>query len=648
MLTVRMLKYVLAFCIGAVMCALCIQFAPVNIDIQMRTMEKGSLQYFFDTGGGFNEAQSRSIPLSGSPVFSRYSGPMPASGLRAIRVDPISAPGMFEIRGIKIDYLFWQRQWTGQEELTYLIQVNDVEVKPTAGGRVLAAQALGNDPNFSISAVEDIREWQLIATMFSTLIGGVVGLLIFGVTRHLGGGAGVLAYQHAPLAIVVLVAALVRIIYWWNSGLPSEPSQMGRLYPDEGTYFSIAQYIMTHGLMDYFFAEQSVMVAPGNPAYIALVYTVTNSVSAVRTVNFTLSVLTVALIYKLGESSFNRPVGLLAAGICAIHWQLIEYSATLLTEPLFLFVFIAGMHFLVRAIEMQSVPRLRYQIYAFAAAVFVTIAILTRSIALLLPVVLLVVIGLLDAYRGKREEGWLSFPLLKRAALPLILPIFVVGIVATKNFVIFDRFMVATGSGASLWLGSRADTEGDEPPYRGLAYDTLLITQGASHLSIKGDMLLMEAAKKNILANPLDYLWWNVKKIGRLLVGSNLVWFYPHINIEEWYRGTGRDALATVNLIFQIVLATGVAVFGLIGLVMARGRGLFVLISFASVGYLIIFSIPFLVNQRYGLPLAMLLVIPASAVIYRAWNGVGNYRKAVLIGVIMTAGIVLQVIRGGD
>ncbi|HBJ00737.1 MAG TPA: hypothetical protein DDY89_07440, partial [Lysinibacillus sp.] len=51
-----------------------------------------------------------------------------------------------------------------------------------------------------------------------------------------------------------------------------------------------------------------------------------------------------------------------------------------------------------------------------------------------------------------------------------------------KNLIAFDRLTLNNGSGAVLYLGSRADTEGDEPPYRGKDYDTYAITSPYQHL----------------------------------------------------------------------------------------------------------------------------------------------------------------------
>lgn len=638
------LKGVLVFCVGAIIGIMGIQFVPIQLDVQMRTKEQGYLQYFVDTGAGFNEMQSKRIRLSESADFLDYRASIRANGLRAIRIDPLEAQGQFELLGLQIEYLFWHRQWYGKGELNHLVLTHEIDIKST-GGAAFFGQAMGNDPGLVITDVAYFSHVQRAATMFCALFGGAAALLLLVVIHRFGGLKTVLAYRHTSLAIIVIAAILLRIIYWEQSGFPSEPSQLFDFWVDEGTYFSVAQYIMTHGLTDYFLSEQSLRVAPANPIYIALMYSIFNSIEAIRSVNLLISVLTIVLIYKLSKTMFNKPIGLLAAGICALNALHIHYSPTLMTEPLFLFLFIAAIYYLVLTIGAPEGSF--YHAHALASAVFLALAILTRSIALLLPFFILAMIGTLETWLSWRM-GKPSFPLLKRAALPLLLPMLIVGIVAIKNYVFFDRFMIATGSGSALWLGSRVDTEGDDPLIRKREYGVLSITGELDPLSLQGDLLLMAAAKKNILENPAEYTWWGVLKIGRLAVGNNLTWFGSHKNVIDWNRSTNSKILATAKLIFQIILSSTIAVYGVIGLLIARPVGASRLLVASTIVYLVLFSIPFLALQRYGLPLQTLLVIPASAVIYGAWFDAEKMRRAALLGLPIILAIVLQILFWND
>ena len=635
------LKPILVFSVGAIIGLVGIQFVPIQLDVQMRTKEKGILQYYVDTGSGFNEIQSKRIQLTESPDFSHYAAFIPANGLRAIRIDPLETQGQLELLGLSIDYLVWHRQWHGQSELKSLVPNHEIEVDFISEGSLLFGQATGNDPSFVITDVGFFKNWQLMATIFSSVFGGVIALLLLVVIRHFGGIKTVLTNERAPLFIILIIAALLRIIYWRGSGFPSESSQLTNFWTDEGTYFKVAQYIMGHGLADYFMSEISTTVMPINPIYIGFFYSIFNSINAIRFINLLVSIYTIVLVYKLSKKLFNKPIGLLAAGICAIDIQLILYSPTLMTEPLFLFLFITAIYYLVLTIDAPKESH--NQMYAIASTFFFTLAMLTRSIILLLPFFLLVMIGALEAWRSWRL-GKRAFPLLSRAALPLLLPILIIGIVATKNQILFDRFMVATGSGSALWLGSRADTEGDDPAIRKRDYGVLSITGKYDPLSLQGDSLLIAAGKKNIYENPLDYAWWSVKKIGRLVIGNNLSWFGSRKNIIDWYRSTNSTVIDTANLIFQVILSSTLAVYGILGFLSDRQFGTSKLIVATSIVYFVLFSIPFLALHRYGLPLQLLLIMPASAIIYGAWLNVKRMRKCALLGLPFIFAIVLNIL----
>jgi hypothetical protein len=275
--------------------------------------------------------------------------------------------------------------------------------------------------------------------------------------------------------------------------------------------------------------------------------------------------------------------------------------------------------------------------------VFITLAISTRSIAMLLPVFLSFAFFIFDGYKSYKG-GRLYFPLLKKTSIAILLPVVVVGCIGFKNYYLFDRFIISTGSGAVLWLGSRSDTEGDDPPYRGLAYNTQNITEDSSHLSLKGDLLLIEAAKNNIKSNPAGYAWWSVKKIGRLLVGSNLAWFFPYNNVSAWQAGTGSSLLSLICKVFEIVLSALIAVYGIVGLFfVCRWKLTHGLVLSGTVLYLALFSIPFLAIQRFGLPIVVLLTLPAAFLLYKSLPSSSKHRKVHWLCLPVVLTILLQI-----
>lgn len=419
--------------------------------------------------------------------------------------------------------------------------------------------------------------------------------------------------------VLVLVAALVlRLTYWAGSPLPGAPDELGLVWTDEGTYFSVSTYLLNNGFWQYLISEQSVWVAPGNPIYLAAWFAVTGTIDAIRMINVLLSCAVVFFVYAIGTRWLSHKVALVAAILCAIHGQLIQYSPTLLTEPVFIFCLTAGLYALIRALELESQGRQRALVaWSVCAGLLLTMAVLTRTIAILLPPFLLVLLVARNVLERWRLNGLPMQTAQRAVAISLGLPIIAVGMVIVKNSVLFDRPIVSTGSGTVLWLGSRADTEGDDPPYRGKQYDTDTITQGASHLSPAGDARLMQAAKQNIREAGIDYAWWSFKKIGRLLVGNANGWFFPRDNLLDWMRAHGHRPADAALMVAQVLLATFVAVFGVLGLLILSNGGQSQLLGGALVFYFVILSIPFMVIQRFGIPLVPWLSLAACGL---AWS----------------------------
>ena len=119
-----------------------------------------------------------------------------------------------------------------------------------------------------------------LLTSLTSFFSATIALLLTGAKKLFSGLNVVLAHSHTPLIAIAIAATLLRLIYWHNSSLPSDPNLLQTNWSDEGIYSSIALYIITHGFWDYFFAEPSVVVAPGTPVYLALIYPVVHSVPA--------------------------------------------------------------------------------------------------------------------------------------------------------------------------------------------------------------------------------------------------------------------------------------------------------------------------------------------------------------------------------
>ena len=154
--------------------------APAHfLHVRMGTTTAGSIQVYYDTGAGYNEPQSVRQPIArhdGTAVD--YTLPLPAAELRALRLDPVEAPGTVRLERVEI--VAAQGQMLRVAESRHLQPVNQI-----AGlrreGEGWVAEAQGNDPSL---------EWRLTPPLPppAAPVGWLVRLLL-----GLGGLWGVVA-----------------------------------------------------------------------------------------------------------------------------------------------------------------------------------------------------------------------------------------------------------------------------------------------------------------------------------------------------------------------------------------------------------------------------------------------------------------------
>jgi 4-amino-4-deoxy-L-arabinose transferase-like glycosyltransferase len=591
-----------------------------------------SVQVFCDAGTGFNEHDSVIVsPTAGErPLFEI---PLVKSCAK-LRLDLNGPVKDFEILGAEI-------RTSAGDTLDVLSgfeksrTTNDLNRDTQASNRFVVT---GADPwlvaNGTFTGITSPQQHLVRAVLILLLATGSLYALFKQIIQRSPG-----LNSHRNILVVLSLALLVRVIYWVMNPLPASPNLLHTAWPDEATYFVPVKHIVEHGYLSYLASVKSFTVAPGNPSYIAAIYSVSQSINVVRFCNLLLSVTSIWLVYRIGCALFSRRAALLAAIVCSLNSQLVTYSATFLTEPLFIFLLLGFVHFFIDALQST-----RHQlIKAILASAMLAAASLTRTILLLLPLVLLLPLAWL-AWRNKGTQYLQDFKVanVKMMMVSLLIPISFIGAVAIKNHFYFGKFAIATGSGAALWLGSRHDTEGDEPPYRGLQYDTTSITTTAfSHLSPEGDSRLVSAAKENIRKDPLHYLWICLKKPERLLIGNNHAWFFPQSNVKDWYTSSSGEILPLTKIVASIAMASFIAIFGALGAVYNRRAPLVVLTLIIPAGYFLVMSVPFLAIQRYGLPVFPLLALLAFAALpkMRKWH----LFSALSLVVAVIAGILLGV-----
>lgn len=313
-------------------------------------------------------------------------------------------------------------------------------------------------------------------------------------------------------------------------------------------------------------------------------------INAVLLLQAVLGTATVTLVYLIARDQFPRGVALLAATGMAVAPMTGHFTAVILNETLFTFLLTLGVFWWGRK---------RY----VATGLVFGLAALTK-VALLPFVVLLPLLTLLRPWRSCRRN-YLKISLLVVA---------VVSIWTVRNAIEFHRFIpvAAGGYGTNLFVGSMETSEADDVTKRKALLSRVDEAGGKQSDETAFDQVRLRAALGRIAEHPRRWLVARAQQYPRLFIDSGS---YMFRNDGTPLRSAIREGLigqALVRILF-VLSNVLVFVFALLGII-AAGRG-FVRLSHLYLFpiFLMMISLPFWIEPRYGLPM-MPLVAVLSAV----------------------------------
>ncbi len=552
-----------------------------KIDLLVESSKQDEVQIFMNKGKGFREQDSiiKRLIQTDMPIQLEFK----VANSDKIRMDFGSTGSRVQVLGAKLVNGEVKKNLISNIQHGYLHDANLIDY----GKNNICVQASGIDPYIVLDGSFSGYTSYSIYKIFLKY------LFIFVFVFTLSYISIMLSRRNRKLFFIALIGILIRWLYFLHAEIPNDFNGLYSFYFDEGTYFNYVFKLLHDGVINYFNSQSSIEVAPGNILYLYVLMKIFNhNIAIVRLFNIvSLSGITIIFTYFTAERHFGSKAAVIASSLVALYPELIYFAPSMLTEPLFLALFIVFI-FLFDQIIQESAITKKHIFYIIICAVVGVMASLTRVV--FLPFYLILLLLAIYMYiKNYKLSAFKIFVLISVSAI-LILPFLVNGYVHS------GKIMISTGSGAALWLGSRIDTDGDEPPYRHKTYDTWLITNGASHISLEGDQRLKEAGLANIKAHPINYAFMCVKRIGRLVVGNKYFWFFPYSKFLDWYNN--HTLFSSLIKLFSLFIAVAVSVAGIIG-VFLFGKNISFLHIVLMMLFMVVIYIPFLVNQRYGLPI---------------------------------------------
>jgi len=331
--------------------------------------------------------------------------------------------------------------------------------------------------------------------------------------------------------------------------------------------------------------DQSIMrVGPLYEFFLAIIYYIFgHSYKAVwimqallHTISALLIYLTCLIIFKEPEN--KKTIALMASAIFAFYPDLVEISAMLLTETLYLFLFCLAIYFFFKYFHIINTWT------AIMIGIIFGLATLARPpVLFLIPVIIF--------YYYKKSK-------IIPAALFIITLLLVFTPWAVRNYIIYDKFMPFGASGAyNLWIGNYHGGNGEQEPTREMV--DYANKYGMAEIPAES----MRQFKKFIITYPEEFIKLTILRINKYFSIIRPMGF--------WFYQTGWSQ-------FIFILSSGLAsvvlfVFGLAGLIQAikiKNKQLTYLIWLTTITPLILFVT--VIETRYRFQIYPMLAIFAG------------------------------------
>jgi len=401
------------------------------------------------------------------------------------------------------------------------------------------------------------------------------------------------------IGVILVIALAIRLVYFYinskQNPLFFHPVLDARFHHDWANEI----------LSGNFWGDEVFFRAPLYPYLLALIYKISGtSMTFAVLVQHIIGSVTCALVYLLGRQFFATRVALVAGLLAALYWPLIYFEGDLLIVTLIVFLDVAILLVLVRAVH-----RPRPWLFVLAGVLAGLSAVARPSILIFIPFVPLA----LHLMRQSRDPSGSDRAWLRQSVLLAIGLVVVISPVIIRNYVVGrDVVPIASQGGVNFYIGNNPASNGSLAQVPGARADLYGTYHGAIELAEKeaGRSLKPSEVSNHYFRKGLDFIFSSPGRAASLtLKKAYLFWAGVERSnskyIQFFWRkfGLGRIPLPGFWLVGPLGLLGGV-------LLWRRRKELSLLYLFVltyMVGVVVFF-----VNGRFRLPVAPVLILFAG------------------------------------
>jgi 4-amino-4-deoxy-L-arabinose transferase-like glycosyltransferase len=393
------------------------------------------------------------------------------------------------------------------------------------------------------------------------------------------------------ISSILLISLIIQIMFVLTVNTVPESDMKG--YDERGLLFAEEQKFSYGGTYN-----GSTYRPPMYILFLAAIYKVFgHNYHAVYIVQSFMSVACLGLIYLLARRLWNGTVGMISLVLSALYVPFIGYSGILLSEILFLFFLLAFSYFALRAVQTRSIS------FTVLSAVFCALATMTRSISLLLPVG--IVIMLVICYRKQMltKTALTRVSLFFAAMLLTISPWTIRNYVDTGEFVLIDSI-----SGLNLLIGNNEYADGFFT-FKVWETEGWIAAHQPQYNLPQADNVMRDYAVQWIIDNPMRFAELTYQRALSYFT-VNTDWFTPSY---------GWNNILYNKLNFESHYHTFLFVSFFLGLLLIRRKKPELVFLSITVLYFIGLSSLFYMSPRYRLPAMPFILIYCAYTLY--WLG---------------------------
>lgn len=330
------------------------------------------------------------------------------------------------------------------------------------------------------------------------------------------------------------------------------------------------------------------------------------SIFSIKMMNGMLGALTTVSIFLIASRLFDRRVGFAAGALHAVFPSQVYYTGTILSEPLFAFLFVAALLILLwRPWSREGMPYSQL----FAAGLVLSAATMTRGITLIFPLVLL---GIWFFYLDSRKRALLQTGVLFAGIAVLIVPW------SIRNTLAFDQLTgPSTNVGDDLCIGNYEGADG-RFTLSGKCFEGVE-GMSAQEVELHRNREGLKIAVQDLVQHPV-----RVPK----LVAQKAYWLLYKDDDGIWAAESyGNDPFIPEPRKGMLVFAAN-AIYYATGIVVILGAAAFALSSdirraFVLLAMLYVLAVPlaFFGDPRFHFPAIPLAIIIAAATLLMLWDG---------------------------